>query len=261
MTEYQNLKTSSHGAVLRIFVNRPDKLNALNRATLEELRGAFAAAAADAEVKAIILTGAGDKAFVAGADIGEIQALQPIQAQAFAGYGQQLMLDIQNMNKPVIAAINGFALGGGLELAMACHLRIAADGAKVGLPEIKLGIMPGFGGTQRMARLIGRGAALNLILSGNPIGAERAYALGLIHRLAASDELETEAMAWAQELAQAAPVAVQSILQAINQGSDLNLEAGLALETNLFALCCSTQDMKEGTTAFLEKRQATFKGH
>ncbi|GAB4186128.1 MAG: enoyl-CoA hydratase-related protein [Wenzhouxiangellaceae bacterium] len=260
MSEYQNLTVKQMGAVYRISINRPDKLNALNQATLAELGHAFDQAASDADTRVIILTGSGDRAFVAGADISEIQSQTPVQAQYFSSQGQQLMLKIQHLTKPVIAAINGFALGGGLELAMACHLRIAADTAKLGLPEIKLGIMPGFGGTQRMARLIGRGAALNLILSGDPIGAERAYALGLITRLAAADELETSALEWAQKLAECAPVAVQGILQAINQGADLPLEAGLALETNLFALCCATEDMKEGTTAFLEKRPARFSG-
>lgn len=260
MSSYDNLKISQHGAVRRIFVHRPDKLNALNHATLTELHDAFDQAAADRDTRVVVLTGSGDKAFVAGADISEIQSLSPIQAQAFAEHGHKLMQKIQNHNKPVIAAINGYALGGGLELAMACHLRMAADTAKVGLPEIKLGIIPGFGGTQRLSRLVGRAAALNLMLSGDPIGAERAYALGLVHRLAGADELETEAMAWAEKLAKAAPVAVQHILQAVNQGSDLNIEAALSLEINLFALCCATQDMKEGTTAFLEKRTATFTG-
>lgn len=260
MSTFENLKTTQHGAVRRIFVHRPDKLNALNDATLSELHLAFDAAASDPETRVVVLTGSGDKAFVAGADIGEIQALNPIQAQRFASHGHALMNKIQNLNKPVIAAINGYALGGGLELAMACHLRIAADTAKVGLPEIKLGIIPGFGGTQRLSRLIGRGAALNLMLAGDPIGAERAYALGLVHRLAAADELETEALAWAEKLAQAAPIAVRHILQAVNQGSDLSLEAGLNLEINLFALCCASADMKEGTNAFLEKRAAQFSG-
>lgn len=260
MSSYENLKISQHGAVQRIFVNRPDKLNALNHATLTELHQAFDAAASDAETRVIVLTGSGDKAFVAGADISEIQSLSPSQAQDFAGHGHALMNKIQHFHKPVIAAINGFALGGGLELAMACHLRIAADTAKVGLPEIKLGIIPGFGGTQRLTRYIGRSAALNLMLAGDPIGAERAYALGLVHRLAGADELETEALNWAEKLSQLAPIAVSHILQAVNQGADLNMEAALNLEVNLFALCCATEDMKEGTTAFLEKRKAEFKG-
>lgn len=257
---WKNILVERQDARLNITINRPDKLNALNHATLVELDQAFDQAAADDAVRVIVLTGAGERAFVAGADISEIQSLSAVEARAFSTLGQKLMSRIQAMEKPVIAAINGFALGGGLELALGCHLRVAADSARLGLPEIKLGIMPGFGGTQRLLRLAGTTRALGLILSGNPVTAERAEALGIVNEVVPADELEATVAALADGLSQAAPEAVRGILLAVNQGANADLETGLALETARFALCCATEDMREGTTAFLEKRAPRFSG-
>lgn len=257
---YDNLLTEDREAVRTITVNRPDKLNALNRQTLLELHQAMSDADSNEAVRVIVLTGAGEKAFVAGADIGEIRQQSAVQARAFSAMGQNLMRLIQSLDKPVIAAINGFALGGGMELALACHLRIASNNARLGLPEIRLGIMPGFGGTQRLLRLVGTTRALEMTLTGEPITAGRAEALGIVNRVVEPGELETAVAELAGQLAKAAPEAVRGILQAINQGADADLQTGLALETARFALCCATEDMKEGTGAFLEKRAPRFKG-
>ncbi len=257
---YHNLHIDDSDNVRTITLNRPDKLNALNRKTLLELQQAIIEAHGDDTVRVIVLTGAGEKAFVAGADIGEIREQSAIEARAFSAMGQNLMSLIQSMDKPVIAAINGFALGGGMELALACHLRIASDNARLGLPEIKLGIMPGFGGTQRLLRLVGTTRALEMSLTGEPITAERAHELGIVNQVVASDELDSAVTGLADQLAAAAPEAVRGILQAINQGADTDLDTGLALETARFALCCATEDMQEGTGAFLEKRKPEFKG-
>lgn len=257
---YRNLQTHIQDRILTLTINRPDKLNALNRQTLQELYAAMIDAHGDADIRAVIVTGAGDKAFVAGADIGEIRAQSATEARAFSEFGQNLMLLIQHFDKPVIAAINGFALGGGLELALACHLRLASDNARLGLPEIKLGLMPGFGGTQRLVRLTGSTIALEMILSGEPIGAERAQTLNLVNRVTAPGELIDAATKLASRLAGAAPEAVRGILQATLQGAETDLQTGLALETARFALCCATEDMREGTAAFLEKRKPQFKG-
>lgn len=257
---HENLLIDDHKAVRTITVNRPDKLNALNRQTLLELREAISDAQASEDVRVIVLTGSGDKAFVAGADIGEIREQTAIQARAFSAMGQDLMSRIQASDKPVIAAINGFALGGGMELTLACHLRFASSNARLGLPEIKLGIMPGFGGTQRLLRLVGTTRALELALTGEPVTAERAQELGVVNRVVEPDELKAAIAEMAARLAKAAPEAVRGILQAINQGADTDLQTGLALETARFALCCATEDMREGTSAFLEKRPAEFKG-
>lgn len=257
---FDNLLIDDKDNVRTITVNRPEKLNALNRQTLTELYQAVTHACTDRSVRVIVLTGAGEKAFVAGADIGEIREQSAIEARAFSAMGQNLMSLIQNLNKPVIAAINGFALGGGMELALACHLRIASDNARLGLPEIKLGIMPGFGGTQRLLRLVGTTRALEMSLTGEPISAERALELGIVNRTVASDELESAVNGLSGSLAVAAPEAVSGILQAINQGAETDLNTGMALETARFALCCATEDMKEGTGAFLEKRKPEFKG-
>ncbi len=257
---YQNLLTEDRGAVRCITINRPDKLNALNRTTLEELQQAIVATDDNADVRVIVLTGAGDKAFVAGADINEIRRQSAVEARAFSAVGQRLMSRIQTCDKPVIAAINGFALGGGMELALACHLRIASTNARLGLPEIKLGIMPGFGGTQRLLRLVGTGRALEMTLSGEPVTAERAEQLGIVNRVVEQTELSETVMGLAGQLSQAAPEAVRGILQAIHQGADTDLHTALALETARFALCCATEDMQEGTGAFLEKRTPKFTG-
>jgi len=256
---YENLSVVTRGGVHTITIKRPSKLNALNRQTLQELYGAVIDASGDDKVRVIVITGSGDKAFVAGADVAEIRELTPSEARRFSQFGQNLMSMIESLDKPVIAAINGFALGGGLELALACHLRIATRNARLGLPEIKLGIMPGFGGTQRLARLIGKTRALELVLGGEPIAAERGAELGLINRVVEPEALEEAARQMAEPLVTAAPEAVRGILQATLQGTDGPLENGLALETARFALCCSTEDMREGTAAFLEKRPPKFR--
>ena len=257
---YRNLEISNRGAVRTIVVNRPDKLNALNRDTLNELSLVFAQAAQDDAVRVVVLTGAGEKAFVAGADIAEMNGYTPVQAQAFSRAGQRLMTSIERLGKPVIARVQGFALGGGMELAMACHLRVASEKAKFGQPEINLGLIPGFGGTQRLLRLAGRGAALELCLTGSPIGAQRAYELGIVNHVVAPEALDETVNALADQLAAAAPLAAAGILDAVLQGGEAALDQGLEFETQGFALMFSTGDMREGTSAFLEKRKAAFKG-
>ncbi|RNF85060.1 enoyl-CoA hydratase/isomerase family protein [Montanilutibacter psychrotolerans] len=254
------LLVSDHGAVRRITVNRPDKLNALNAATLDALLVAFDAAADDASVRAVILTGAGPKAFVAGADIAEMNQLTPVQGRDFSLRGQRMMRRVEKMPKPVIAMVNGFALGGGLELAMCCHLRIAADTAKVGQPEINLGLIPGFGGTQRLLRLAGRAATLELCLVGAPIDANRARELGIVNRVVPAAELEAETMKLAEQLAGAAPLALRGTLDCINVGGECGIEEGLEYEAAQFGLMFATQDMREGTSAFLERRKPVFGG-
>jgi enoyl-CoA hydratase len=255
-----NLLVEDRGAVRWITLNRPDKLNALNAETIDELHVAFEAAARDDAVRVVVLTGAGPKAFVAGADIAQMQDLRPVQARDFSRRGQQLMSRIEQLGKPVIAMVNGFALGGGLELAMACHLRIAADSAKLGQPEINLGLVPGFGGTQRLLRLCGRGAALELCLLGQPVDAARALALRLVTAVYPAAELEAETTRVATQLAGAAPHALRAILDAIVAGGESSLAVGLEFETQAFALCFSTEDMREGTSAFLARRKPDFSG-
>ena len=245
--------------VRTLTVDRPERLNALDRQTLQALDDAFAAAAADAAVRVVVLTGAGPKAFVAGADIAEMNQLGPIEAREFSLLGQRLMRRIERMSKPVIAAVNGFALGGGLELAMACHLRIAADSARMGQPEINLGLIPGFGGTQRLLRLCGRAATLELCLLGAPVDATRAQQLGLVNRVVPAAELEAEVTTLASRLAKAAPLALRGILDAVVVGGECAIEEGLQFETAQFALLFATEDMREGTTAFLEKRAPQFR--
>ncbi len=257
---YDNLSVVTRGGIHTITIKRPSKLNALNRQTLQELYGAVIDSSGEDKVRVIVITGAGDKAFVAGADISEIREQNPTEARTFSEFGQNLMSMIQSLDKPVIAAINGFALGGGMELALACHLRIASDNARLGLPEVKLGIMPGFGGTQRLVRLVGSTRALAMTLTGEPIKADQALAMGLVNQVVPQDQLEQAVKAFAEPLVKAAPEAVRGILRATLQGGEINLEAGLALETARFALCCATEDMQEGTSAFLEKREAVFKG-
>jgi enoyl-CoA hydratase len=259
--QFDYLLIEDHDAVRIVTINRPDKLNALNRDTLLELQRAFDACRVDDAIRVVVLRGAGGKAFVAGADIAELAALNPIQARDFSRVGQRLMRTIEGLGKPVIAMIGGYALGGGMELAMACHLRVAADSAKFGQPEINLGTLPGFGGTQRLLRLAGRGAALELCLAGTPIGAQRAYELGLVHRIAAADQLESETINLATQLANSAPQALRGILDAVLIGGDCGIEAGLDYETHAFALCATTQDMHEGTQAFLQRRKPVFRGN
>lgn len=257
---FQNLLIEDLGAVRRITVNRPDKLNALNRATLLELDRAFAGAADESGVRALILRGAGEKAFVAGADIAELAALSPVQARDFSRIGQNMMLRVEHLGKPVIAEVRGFALGGGMELAMCCHLRIAGETARFGQPEINLGVLPGFGGTQRLLRLAGRAVALELCLTGAQIDAARALTLGIVNRVVAADELESAALSLAQQFAAAAPQALRGILDAVIIGGECGLQQGLDYESQAFAVCASTDDMREGTEAFLQRRKPTFSG-
>ena len=253
------LLVADHDAVRLITINRPDKLNALNVATLDALHAAFDDAAADDAVRVVVLTGAGAKAFVAGADIAEMAGLTPVQGRDFSLRGQRMMRRVEKMPKPVVAMVNGFALGGGLELAMCCHLRIAADNAKVGQPEVNLGLIPGFGGTQRLLRLAGRAAVLELCLTGAPVDAERARQLGLVNRVVPAAELEVETMKLAAQLAAAAPLALRGILDCVNVGADCGLEEALEYEAAQFGLVFSTRDMREGTGAFLEKRKPQFR--
>jgi enoyl-CoA hydratase len=258
---FRNLLSEDRGAIRRLTINRPDKLNALNRDTLGELDLAFAQAAADDAVRVVILRGAGSKAFVAGADISELATLSPVQARDFSRFGQNMMLRVEHLGKPVIAEIGGFALGGGMELAMCCHLRIASDKARFGQPEINLGVLPGFGGTQRLLRLAGRAAALELCLTGMQVDAARALALGVVNRVVAAEALEAETLALAEQLAASAPQAMRGILEAVIVGGECGLQQGLDYETQAFAVCASTDDMREGTRAFLERRKAEFRGH
>ncbi|WP_295963665.1 enoyl-CoA hydratase-related protein [uncultured Xanthomonas sp.] len=249
----------TQGAIRILTVNRADKLNALNRQVLQALDAAFAAAADDPQIRVVVLTGAGEKAFVAGADIAEMNELTPVQGRDFSQLGQRLMRRIERMPKPVLAMVNGFALGGGLELAMACHLRVAAEGARLGQPEINLGLIPGFGGTQRLLRLVGRAAALELCLLGAPIDAARALQLGLVNRVVAAGELQATTLQLAQQLADAAPLALRGILDAIQIGGESAIEQGLEYETAQFGLLFSSEDMREGTRAFLERRPPQFR--
>lgn len=248
------------GAVRVITIDRPDKLNALDSATLDALDAAFQAAAADPGVRVVVLTGSGPKAFVAGADIAQMANLSAVEGRDFSLRGQRMMRRIERMPKPVIAMINGFALGGGLELAMCCHLRIAADTAKVGQPEINLGLIPGFGGSQRLLQLAGRAATLELCLLGATIDATRALQLGIVNRVVPASELETETMKIADQLATAAPLALRGLLDCVNVGGECGIEEGLEYESAQFGLMFSTQDMREGTTAFLERRKPEFNG-
>jgi enoyl-CoA hydratase len=257
---FENLLLARDGATALVTVNRPQVLNALNSSTLDELRRLMLDLGDDPGVRAVIVTGAGEKAFVAGADISELADLSPARAQEHARMGQRVFGLIENMGKPVIAAINGFALGGGCELAMACTLRLAASTAKLGQPEVNLGIPPGFGGTQRLARLVGKGVALGMLLTGRHITADEAYRVGLVNRVVPPGDLLTEARALATELAGKAPLATRFIIDAVNRGTDVSFEQGSFIEASLFGLAFSTADMREGTRAFLDKRKPAFKG-
>lgn len=258
--EYENIITKKADGIGWITVNRPDKLNALDAETIEELRQAFLSFQDDLEVKGVILTGAGEKAFVAGADIEELAELDLDKGKNYVLKGQELTKLIENYRKPVIAAINGYALGGGTEIALACHIRIASDNAKMGQPEVRLGLIPGYGGTQRLARLIGKGKAMELILRGSIIDAHEALKVGLVNRVVPQNELLSTCGGLVKEMSVNGPLALEYAIKAINQGLDETLNDGLLLEAELFAKACSTEDSKEGTKAFLEKRKAIFQG-
>lgn len=257
---FDNLLFERDGAVAILTLNRPKVLNALNAALLRDLEAALDALGADASIRAIVLTGAGDKSFVAGADINELAVLTPAEGKEHARHGQRIFDRVEHLGKPVIAAINGFALGGGCELALACTLRIAADTARLGQPEINLGIIPGYGGSQRLPRLVGKGRALEILLTGDMVSAARAYEMGLVNKVVPAAELLATAKALAQGLASKAPIATRYILEAVNHGLDMPLAQGQYLETALFGAIASTEDTKEGTSAFLEKRKAAWKG-
>ena len=246
--------------IARLTLNRPEKLNALNRETLQVLGGLLERASADAAVGVLIVTGAGEKAFVAGADINELATQTPLEGAAYARAGQAVLTRLERLGKPSIAAINGYALGGGLELALACTLRIAAEEARLGLPETGLAIIPGYGGTQRLSRLVGRGRALEMILTGEPIDAAEAHRIGLVNRVVPRADLLSAAEGLARTLLGRGPVALRCALQAVLEGLDTPLEQGLGLEATLFGLTCASEDMREGTRAFLEKRKPGYKG-
>ena len=257
---FDNLLLERDGAIAIVTVNRPKVLNALNALTLDELRRVVLDLKQDDSVRAVVLTGAGEKAFVAGADINELAVQTPTGGREHALTGQHVFDLIENLGKPVIAAINGYALGGGCELAMACTLRIAADTAKIGQPEINLGIIPGYAGTQRLSRLVGKGKAMELILTGAPIGAVEAERIGLVNRVVPAAELMNGAKQLASDLAKNAPIAMRYIITAINKGLEMPFAAGCVFEATLFGLVASTDDMREGTKAFLEKRKPEFRG-
>jgi len=256
----QNLLVERDGHVAIVTVNRPKVLNALNTPTMDELRRAILALKHDEGVRAVIITGAGEKSFIAGADINELAVQTPAGGRAHALRGQHVFDLIENMGKPVIAAINGYALGGGCELAMACTMRIAADTAKIGQPEINLGIIPGYAGSQRLSRLVGAGRALELLLTGDQITAQEAHRIGLINRVIPAADLMKEARALAAAIAGKAPVAVHYIIDAVNKGLQMPFAEAQVFEATLFGLVASTEDMREGTKAFLEKRKAEFRG-
>jgi enoyl-CoA hydratase len=256
----EHIRVEHKGAVAVVTIERADKLNALNASIVAGLFDAFIGLAHADEVRGIVLTGAGQKSFVAGADIGELATMTPLSGIEVSRAGQDAFRFIETMRKPVVAAVNGFALGGGLELALACHLRIASENAKLGLPEVKLGIIPGYGGTVRLPRLVGRGRALELILTGEMIDAAEAYRIGLVNRIVPQGELLSAAETLVGKIAANGPVAVALAIEAVDHGYNSTTEDALRLESNLFGLLASTADMKEGMAAFLEKRKAEFRG-
>jgi enoyl-CoA hydratase len=260
LENFSNILIERDAGVATLTINRPKVLNALNAQTFDELRRALLAFRHDPEVRAVILTGAGDKSFIAGADINELSVQSPTGGRDHALRGQHVLDLIENLGKPVIAAINGYALGGGCEVAMACTIRIAADTARLGQPEINLGIIPGYAGTQRLPRLVGRGRALELLLTGDHISAGEAHRIGLVNRVVAPGELMAEARRIAQALAAKAPIAMRYIIDAVNKGLQMPLAEAQVFEATLFGLVSTTEDMREGTRAFLEKRTAVFKG-
>jgi enoyl-CoA hydratase/carnithine racemase len=255
-----NLLYTKKDGIAYVTLNRPKVLNALNQKTWEELKAVFEEVQHDPEVRGVILTGGGDKAFIAGADISELAHVTAVEAEKQSSFGQAVLNRIENLGKPVVAAINGFALGGGCETAMACTIRVAAEHAKFGQPEVKLGILPGGGGTQRLPRLVGKGRAMQLILSGETIGAQEAYRIGLINEVVPATELISRAEAILKQIFTNAPVGVKYALDAVNKGMETNLSDGLSLEASYFGLCAATDDKNEGTAAFLQKRAPKFQG-
>lgn len=257
---YENFFYEKKEGIAWITFNRPKVLNALNRRTMEELREILLDAGADDLIRVLILTGAGEKAFIAGADINELAQQTPVKGKELSLWGQNILRLLETMGKPSIAAVNGFALGGGCEVALACSIRIASRTARLGQPEVKLGIIPGYGGTQRLSRLCGLGMAHELCLSGEMISAEEALRIGLVNHIYEPSELLPAAEALAKKIIEKAPLAVKFTMEAIEQGIEMPLQEGLFLEATLFGICCATEDMREGTRAFLEKRAAHFKG-
>src|SRR4051812_19984440 len=255
-----NVLYEKRDAIAYVTVNRPKVLNALNTPTWKDLRTAFVDARDDTEIRGVILTGAGDKAFIAGADISELARVTAFEAEQSSRFGQEVLDVVENLGKPVIAAVNGFALGGGCETAMACTIRIAVETARFGQPEVALGLIPGGGGTQRLPRLVGKGRALHLILSGEMINAQEAYRIGLVNEIVPAADLTTRAEAILKKIASNAPIAIKFAIEAANKGMDASQGEGLLLEASYFGLCAATEDKKEGTTAFLEKRAPKFQG-
>ncbi len=257
---FENIRYEKKGAIAYVIVDRQKVLNALNSATMLELSRAFADVRSDPSVRVVIITGAGEKAFIAGADIGELNQQSPLGAKEYTHRGQGVLDAIENLGKPVIACINGFALGGGCELAMACTMRLASETAKLGQPEVKLGLIPGYGGSQRLPRLVGKGLAMQMLLTGEPISAQEAHRIGLVNEVVAPADLIPRAEAIAQKIIANAPVAVQYTIEAVNRGMDMSQAEGLYTEAVLFSTVCASEDKSEGTRAFLEKRKAEFKG-
>jgi enoyl-CoA hydratase len=260
MPEYTNLRFDVQDGIATLSVHRPDKLNALNEQTIRELGVAVEEIAERDDVRGAIVTGAGEKAFVAGADIAELARMGPVGGIEVSRLGQRVFRAIELSRKPVIAAVNGFALGGGCELALACHLRIAAENAKFGLPEVKLGIIPGYGGTLRLPRIVGKGRALELMLTGEMIDAQEAHRIGLANRVVPQAELQDTARRVMETILRNGPIALGLAIECATRGMDMSVDDGLALESNLFGLLAATEDMREGMSAFLEKRRAEFTG-
>ncbi len=257
---FQTLLLSVDRRVATVTINRPDKLNALNAQCKNELRELFVSLKSDKDVDVVIITGAGEKSFVAGTDIGELRSLDRDTGKEFALGGQAVFDAIQHLGKPVIAAINGYALGGGCELALACHIRIASENAKLGQPEVSLGIIPGYGGTQRLARYVGAGKAMEMILTGNPVTAQQALEMGLVNAVVPPGELMPAARRTAETIVGKGQLAIRMAIKAINATLEMPLSDGLNVEASLFGECCSTHDFREGTAAFLEKRKPDFQG-
>ena len=255
---FENVSYAEKSGIAYVTVNRPKVLNALNQRTWQDLRIAFEDAQDDPAVRGVILTGAGDKAFIAGADISELARVTAVEGEKSSTFGQSVLDLIENLGKPVIAAVNGFALGGGCETAMACTIRIAAEHAKFGQPEVKLGVIPGGGGTQRLPRLVGKGRALQLILTGEMISAQEAYRIGLVNEVVPATDLIARAEAILKQIFANAPLAVKYSIEAVNKGLETSQDEGLALEASYFGICSGTEDKKEGTQAFLQKRAAQF---